>query len=331
MMDKYILDFPQQIYQALEIADNFKWQTSFKTNNIIITGMGGSGIGGTFVQEYYNALSDQEKLNNYPIIINKSYHLPSFADDNTLLIASSYSGNTEETLCCLNDAIQKKCNIVAISSGGKLAEECTKRQYPIISLPKGFPPRTCLAYSFIQILQVLTQVKTLKDNWKQEMKNASKLLVQESENIRNDAKNIAQQIYQTFPLIYTLDSEALALRLRQQLNENSKILCSHHIIPEMNHNEIVGWKNLYAKHSVISILTDFDLPQNRKRYNFCINLFKQYHAPIIELKAKGDTKLQQWMYIIHLSDWISYELALLNHEDPIEVKVIDELKVQLLK
>lgn len=295
-MEEYIKNFPSQLLDAIQIAESFQWTPQKKINNVIITGMGGSGIGGTLAQEYTASISQ------YAIITNKSYHLPAFADSNTLLIASSYSGNTEETLSCLSDAIQKNCQIIGITSGGKLEEECKNKHYPVIIIPKGFPPRTCLGYSFVQILNIFSKANITNDKWKQEIKDAAYLLTQEYNAIRSAAKQIAQQIHKTYPVIYTLDSEALAIRLRQQLNENSKILCSHHSIPEMNHNEILGWKCINAKHSVICILTDFDLLQNKKRYYFCKDVFHKHNVPIIELKAKGKTKLEQWMYVIHLSD-----------------------------
>lgn len=325
MMDQYIANFPKQIIDAIHIAESFQWQPPKKINTIIITGMGGSGIGGTLVQEYAMQTS------SLPIFINKSYHLPAFANAQTLLIASSYSGNTEETLSCFSEAIQKKCPIIAITSGGKLETECKNHQYPVILIPKGYPPRTCLGYSFVQLLNILSRANIIDNAWKDELKSAANLLLQEQEAIKQNAKNIAQQIHKTYPVIYTLDSEALAIRLRQQLNENSKILCSHHVIPEMNHNEILGWKCLNAHHTVISILTDFDLPQNKKRYSFCKDMLYQRNVPVIELKAKGNTKLEQWMYIIHTSDWISYELAILNQVDPVEVNLIEELKHYLSK
>jgi glucose/mannose-6-phosphate isomerase len=198
-------------------------------------------------------------------------------------------------------------------------------------LPKGFPPRTCLGYSFVAVLSILNKLNFISSDWKNEIEESISLLKKEQNDIRQQAKDIVQQIQKTFPIIYTLHSEALAIRLRQQLNENSKMLCSHHIIPEMNHNEIVGWKCLNAQHTVIAIRTDFDLPQNIKRFLFCKKVFTELNVPVIEMIAKGNSLLAQWMYIVHLSDWISYELAILNNVDPVEVNVIDKLKNELQK
>lgn len=323
MMDVYISNFPIQLNDALNIANQNKFSISSDIKNVVIAGMGGSGISGTFALEYAYTQS------HIPIYVVKSYHLPQFVNEHTLVILSSYSGNTEENISCFKDAVEKKAKIVAITSGGKLATLCQNHQYPVVSIPSGYPPRTCLGYSIVQVFNILQKSSVIDAQWQKEIQQSIHLLHAQQNNIKTIAKQIAQHIHQHFPIIYSLHSEALAIRLRQQLNENSKILCSHHIIPEMNHNELVGWKNLYCKHIVMSILTDYDLPQNRKRYEFCKSIFQQHKVNIIELKAIGNTLLEQWMYIIHLSDWISYELALINQSDPIEVKVIDTLKQTL--
>lgn len=326
MMQEFITNFPKQLSEALDIAEKSQFSLNkFKIQNVIITGMGGSGIGGTFAQEYASEYSP------LPIIVNKSYHLPKFVNKHSLIIASSYSGNTEETLSCVEDALKSEAKIVAITSGGKLDQLCREKQLPVVNIPKGYPPRTCLGYSFVQVLNILSYFNLVPTNWIKDIENAIQLLNNYQNDIRDQAKLIAEQIFQTFPIIYSLQSEALAIRLRQQLNENSKILCSHHIIPEMNHNELVGWRKLTAKHSVISILTNFDLEQNKKRYIFCKSIFEKYNVPVIELNAKGNSLLEQWLYIVHLSDWISYELAVLNEVDAVEVKVIDALKNVLSK
>lgn len=323
-MDKLIAHFPHQIKEALQIAQGFLPSIQKeKIKNIVITGMGGSGIGGTFAQEYTYTHSE------LPIIVNKSYHLPAFVDTHSLVIASSYSGNTEETISCVQDGLQKKAQIIAITSGGQLEKICQEHRLPVVLIPRGFPPRTCLGYSFVQILHILSYMNLTPADWQKDVVSAADHLLQHQDDIKTSARQIAARIHQTFPIIYTLHSEALALRLRQQLNENSKVLCTHHIIPEMNHNELVGWKNLYAPHSVIVLRTDFDLPQNIKRYYFCKNIFMKHKVPVIELKAQGTTILQQWLYLVHLSDWISFELALLNKEDAVEVQVIEALKHQL--
>ncbi len=326
MMLEYIQNFPSQLEQSIEIFErsNFKVDLG-STRAVVITGMGGSGIGGTFASEYVSSFSQM------PIVVNKSYQLPAFVDSHSLVVASSYSGNTEESLQCVEQALQKKARLIAITSGGKLKQMALQYGFSVIDLPGGFPPRTCLGYSFVQLLGIFEGVGILSEEWKNHIQSAALLLRNQQADIREQAHSVAKKIYKTFPIIYSLQSEALAWRLRQQLNENSKVLCSHHIIPEMNHNEIVGWRVVNAPHSVLVFLTSADLPQNRKRYAFCKAVFEKYEVPVIELMGMGNNLLEEWMYLVHWSDWISYELAVLNGVDAVEVKVIDDLKNYLNK
>ncbi len=323
-MKELIQNFPVQLQEALSISEKFIFSAT-NIKNVVITGLGGSGIGGTFAQEYVCNIA------KVPIIVNKSYELPTFINENTLVIVSSYSGNTEETIRCYHQAIEKKCQIVSITSGGQIKTLSEQNNTSVVLIPPGFPPRTCLGYSFVQVLNILNQSKIISDDWVEEIKDAIQLLKTEQENIKALAENIAKKIFKTIPVIYTLSSEALAIRLRQQLNENSKILCWHHIIPEMNHNELVGWKIINGEHSVLAILTSFDLKENKRRYEICKEIISKFNIPIIEIVAKGRSKLEQWMYVVHLSDWVSYYLSILNNVDAVEVSVIDHLKNELAK
>ncbi|HLU87937.1 MAG TPA: SIS domain-containing protein, partial [Taishania sp.] len=131
-------------------------------------------------------------------------------------------------------------------------------------------------------------------------------------------------------IIYSVaQDEAIAIRFRQQLNENSKILCSHHVIPEMNHNELVGWAGGTSQHAVIFIKSSNINTQNQKRFNFTSSVIKNYTSNIIEVNAKGSSMLEESLYLINLLDYVSYFLAELRQVDSIEVNVIDGLKKSL--
>ncbi|MCX7728275.1 MAG: bifunctional phosphoglucose/phosphomannose isomerase [Bacteroidia bacterium] len=323
-MDKFIELFPSHLTEALESTKNIDFNLNFSPENIVIAGMGGSGIAGTFVSEYA-----EYKKAKVPIILSKTYHLPAFVSEKTLVIISSYSGNTIETIYSLKDAIHKQSTIISITSGGEIADICKRNHIPVLFIPTGYPPRAALGYSLINLLFILYKAGIISNDWTNEIKESENVLKSHPTEIREIARNVAKQIHNTFPIIYSLGGEAVPLRLRQQLNENSKILCSHHIFPEMNHNEIVGWKCLNAKHSVISLQSDYDLSFNQNRFDFCKKLFSQMNIPVIEIKAKGKSFLAQYLYLVHVADWISYELALLNDVDPIEVKIIEQLKNEL--
>jgi glucose/mannose-6-phosphate isomerase len=158
------------------------------------------------------------------------------------------------------------------------------------------------------------------------------LLDAENDDIKKQAQRIAQTLHNKIAVLYSLGScEGVAVRIRQQINENSKMLCWHHSFPEMNHNELVGWTTRNEDLVVISLQTSFDFERTRKRYEVCRPLFEKYAYAVIDLKAKGKSKLEQFFYLINLGDWVSCDLADIKGIDPVEVKVIDHLKGELAK
>jgi glucose/mannose-6-phosphate isomerase len=126
-------------------------------------------------------------------------------------------------------------------------------------------------------------------------------------------------------------TEGIAIRFRQQINENSKMLCWHHVIPEMNHNELVGWTTRNESLAVVVLRTSADYERNVKRLEICKNIFETYSSSLTEIHAKGDSPLEQAIYLIHLTDWVSCDIADIKQIDPVEVKIIDHLKTELAK
>lgn len=174
------------------------------------------------------------------MIINKDYDLPRFLDKHTLVIISSYSGNTEEAISMMQQAIKAKAHIVSISSGGKTAQIAHDHKIPYVILPGDMPPRSCIGYSIVQQLYILKEMKLIKKSFETELRDGITLLTQEQNHIIEESKTIAKKLYNKIPIIYIQSKmESVAIRLRQNINENSKILCRHHVVPEMNHNELV--------------------------------------------------------------------------------------------
>lgn len=294
--------------------------------NIVISGLGGSGIGGSIVNEL---LAQQCPL---PILVNKDYQLPAFVGPDTLLIISSYSGQTEETLSAMQQGIQQKAQIACISSGGKVLELARQHQFDFIEIPGGFPPRSCLGYSLVQLIRILQAKGLAGEELNSDLDRSIDLLEKEQEAIKQLAQNLAPSLLDKIPVIYSLGScEAVAVRFRQQINENSKMLCWHHNLPEMNHNELVGWTQKNEALAVLSFQTRFDHPRTVKRYEICKPLFQQYASSVNDLHAKGQSRLEQFLYLVHLGDWISCYLADLRGIDPVEVNVINHLKSELSK
>lgn len=325
-MKKLIENFPDQLKEAFDIANKATLTPKSNIQNIVVTGLGGSGIGGTIMNEL---VSDNCKV---PVLINKDYFLPAFVNSNTLVIISSYSGNTEETLQAMQQALDKKAQIICITSGGKVEEIAKTNKLDVIKIPGGNPPRSCIGYSLVQLIKVFTFYAFAPAPLLSEVEKSISLLNNESENIKNEATSIAKKLLNKITVIYSLGScEGVSVRFRQQINENSKMLCWHHVLPEMNHNELVGWTTKNDNLAVVTFKTSFDYERTKKRYEVCKTIFEKYSSSVTDITAKGSSKLEQYFYLIHLGDWISVYLADLKNIDPVEVNVIDHLKKELSK
>jgi glucose/mannose-6-phosphate isomerase len=325
-MKELIQSFTHQLREAIEIGLQAKLSKPQKVSGVFISGLGGSGIGGTIVSE----LTAQEA--NVPIIVGKGYFIPKFVDRNTLVIISSYSGNTEETLNCLHLALKRKAKIVCITSGGKIAETAKSKKLDLILIPGGNPPRACIGYSLTQLFFILAHYGIISNKFKSQLKSSIKLIERERENIMLQAKHVASKIHNKTPIIYaTTYFEGIAVRFRQQLNENAKVLCGHHAIPEMNHNELVGWASGSDKISVIFIRDTNEYKRNDARIEISKEVISKYTPHITEIWSKGKSQVEKAIYFIHLVDWTSYFLSEMRNVDAMEVKIIDHLKNALAK
>ncbi len=325
MMNDLIKNFPAQLTEAVEIAGKSKLKRATSPiHNVVICGLGGSGIGGTIVKE---TILHQAKV---PIEIMKTYTLPAYVGENTLVICSSYSGNTEETLESFLFAQEHKAHIVCVTSGGKLLELAKEAGYDAIVIPGGMPPRSCLGYSLTQLFHILA-FHGIATEHSTHISSAVKLLVENQATLMKAAERMAEVLKTHTPVIYsTALNEGVAIRFRQQLNENAKILCWHHVIPEMNHNELVGWSHEYPEIAVLMFKDVQEHSRNELRIELCKKIFEKYANIIIEIPSKGNHILEKKLYWIHFGDWVSYYLAEQRHVDSMEVKVIDQLKKDLL-
>ncbi len=324
-MKELIANFGKQLETALDISKNNPLNFGKKKfSQIYVSGLGGSGIGATIVQDFV-----KDKI-DIPFTVNKSYNTHKTINNKTLFLACSYSGNTEETLAAVKIALKAKAEVVCITSGGKLEQIALKNKLKCIIVPGGMPPRSCLGYALTEQLHVLHQAGLLKQSAAVQLKGVVALLDKESRSIKTKAKAVAKKLQGSIPIIYTtVGYEGLAMRFRQQLNENSKMLAWHNIIPEMTHNEILGWR---VKNSGVSVVVMQDLKasaKNNKRMDFFLNIVKKYCKNITTLTPKGTTYWQQFMYHSHLQDWITWELSVLDNIDATEIEVIDALKATM--
>ena len=326
-MKSLIENFSNQLRGAITIGEKAKLSSAKrKISNVLICGLGGSGIGGTIVSELV-ALEA-----TVPITVTKGYFIPKFVNESTLVIISSYSGNTEETLNCLQLALKKKAKIVCVTSGGKVAEIAKKKKLDVILIPGGNPPRACLGYSFTQLFFILGHYKIISNKFKAQLKSAVELIEAEEQNIISEAKNVAEKLFGKTPMIYaTTYFEGVAIRFRQQINENAKMLCGHQVIPEMNHNELVGWAGGSERIGVIIFRDKDEFERNNVRIDINKQVIQKYTPNITEIWSKGKSQIEKALYFIHLGDWVSFFMAEKRGVDATEVKVIDMLKGELSK
>lgn len=318
--------FTKQLQEALNIANSAVLTKKNNIQNIVVTGLGGSGIGGTILSELIQGECP------VPVIVNKDYFLPEFVSPNSLVIISSYSGNTEETISAMQQAIAKKAQIVCVTSGGKIQEMAKEHGYDTIVIPGGNPPRSCIGYSLVQLLKIVQFNDLVKTDLLKQVSDSITLLDNEKSAIQSEATAIAKTLFQKLPVLYSLGScEGTVVRFRQQINENSKMLCWHHTLPEMNHNELVGWTERNESLAVVTFRTKFDYERTVKRYEVCKPLFEKYSASVTDIIAKGNSKTEQFFYLINIGDWISCYIADLKNIDPVEVNVITNLKNELAK
>ena len=326
-MKDLIANFSKQLSEALRIGKAAKLNASSKeVRNVLICGLGGSGIGGSIVRE----LVMNESAT--PIELAKGYFIPAYVNENSLVIISSYSGNTEETLQCMEQAMQKKAKIVCITSGGKVAEIAGTKKLDHILVPGGMPPRSCLGYSLTQLFFILSFNKIIASDLDSSFQSAIKLIDAEEKNIIAEAERISSLLLNKFPVIYaTTNYEGIAIRFRQQLNENAKVLCWHQVIPEMNHNELVGWTQKNENVSVIIFRDRDEYERNNTRIEINKKVIAQFAGGITEIWSKGKSAIEKAIYFIHLGDWISVLLAEKRGVDAMEIEVINRLKSELSK
>ncbi|UCH31018.1 MAG: bifunctional phosphoglucose/phosphomannose isomerase [Candidatus Bathyarchaeota archaeon] len=323
---------PEFCRDAIERAENT--QIPYKLpQNIIIVGMGGSAIGGDLLKDWlYNRAS-------VTIEVCRDYHLPAYANQESLIIALSYSGETEETLNAFLEAVKRGCLILTLSSGGRLQKFSKKLKIPRIEIPSNLPPRAALAYTFFPLVILMKKLGIIKDI-KGEVQDALNILqtVREENALRvpsdrNEAKKIAAKINGTIPIIYGFRRyRAVARRLKCQFNENSKIPSKFEAFSELNHNEVVGWEapmNLTDAFSLLLLRDPLESPEIKQRIEITKQMISPKVSKILEIQAMGTQELAKMLSTMYIGDFVSIYLALLRGVDPTPTKSIDHLKAEL--
>ena len=329
-----IWNFPDNIIEAMKIGSSIVLQNNFsKVEKVIVAGMGGSAIGG----DVTGALIENEL--DIPFIVIRGYQLPNWVDDRTLVICSSYSGDTEETLSAFDDAQSKNALICSITTGGTLVDKSLSSGCDVINIPGGLQPRAALAFSFVPMLYLLGKVGKISLESISWLSKAAELLkdVREGYSIddpSNPTWSLAQKIKCCLPIIYT-GSERLnpvAIRLKGQLCENGKMLAYNNSLPEMNHNEIEGWENnkgLFEQYYIIWLKDKDDHDRVKLRQNATLEILRKNGVKQSALKMKEKSFSERFLHMIHYGDWLSYWCAIANESDPGPVEKIIQLKKKL--
>uniref|UniRef100_A0A7V3RG21 Bifunctional phosphoglucose/phosphomannose isomerase n=1 Tax=candidate division WOR-3 bacterium TaxID=2052148 RepID=A0A7V3RG21_UNCW3 len=326
-----IYSLPDQIVESIKLFDClwsvFPHKEHFKKfKRVIICGMGGSGISGDITSQLYPGIE---------VLVNKDYKVPEYLDKTALSILVSYSGNTEETLSNYKILKKKGLFIVVISSNGKLMRQDALLK---IKIPGGLPPRGALGYLFTPIPLLLYRAGLLKNNPAKELLSLALFLKSHIKDIEKRAKTLTRIIKDKLPIIYANSGlfGVVAKRWQCQFNENSKILCHTNIIPEMNHNEIVGIgrpEQLNNEMVAIFLNDPGALNRNALRVRIVKEIIKKEAGGLrcVDINPRGRNPLEYAFWTIMLGDFISYYLALGSNIDPIPVKRIDYLKNRLSK
>ena len=318
-MHKKIKDFPDQISNAINDTKDLSINLD-NIHRVIIMGMGGSAIAGLIMKDISPHLE---------IIVERNYFPNAIIDENTLLIICSYSGNTEESLSYYNHASNLTKNIFGITSGGKLLKLLKNDNHDYCIVPQGYSARSILGYTLTVLIKLLDEDELL------ELLNVELLQDYSNKFSLEDSEifSLAKKIHSTFPVIVTEeDLFSIGYRLKCQLNENSKMLSYNVTLPEMNHNEIVGWNSKMTDKNLFSLIwIDITFPTNIKRMDITNKILsnRNSYSHHIQIPSDFQNDLSGLFYLINYLDWLSYWCGYLNKIDINAIESIDILKKEL--
>lgn len=330
-----VTGFPAQMREAWDIGRAFA--PSVPTGDfgrVLVCGMGGSAIGGDLLRCFLG-----ERL-RVPVIGCRDYRVPGYLAEGAFVIISSYSGNTGETLGCYESLRGTSATLVAVTSGGKIAELAAQDGVPLCRIPGGMPPRSAIGYSFLPMTQILRAAGLAAfddDEYEEALAAVQELCAQCAIDAEeNPALALAHELYDRVPFIYSGPGllEAVARRWACQINENSKMLAHFAHYPELNHNEIVGWEtqgDLMEDVVVVSLEDGEDHAMTARQTEVGLGIVDQLAGGVIRLSSDEGGRMKRLLTTMILGDFISVYLALLNGVDPTPVKKIDYLKEQLSK
>ena len=331
----YLGRFDRQLEQALEIGNQVDLPAlPAGVGSVTVSGMGGSAASGDFLQSY---LGRELKV---PLWVNRNYDAPGFVGPDTLSLLCSYSGNTEETVSAFQAAHAAGAPIVCISSGGTLARLAREHGHPWARIPGGQPPRSALGFLSFPCLAILSRLSLIPSrdrelaqcpDW---VRDRIRAYGPEQATSTNPAKQAARVLHGRIPFVYGSQDrlELVARRWCGQFAENGKQLSCWRALPEMNHNEVVGWKHpadLLERILPVFLRDPEDHPRIQLRLDWTRRFLSRHSGTTLEYWTEGGSWLERLLMLLLLGDYASVYLGLLNGEDPSPVAAIDELKTEL--
>ncbi len=316
--------------QPQQLLYDFSFKKDFQpVENIVICGMGGSALAGSMALSWPGPA--------VPVVLDRSYHLPPFAGQSTFCIILSYSGNTQEALVLLDEAEERGCQIAVITSGGEL-EKRTKEKYALLKVPAGLRPRLAVWHMYRGVLELFEAIG-LGDEYIDELESCADFLQDAAFKWRPDvhsstnvAKQLAEEIAGKTPIVYAgPDLSAAAYKWKTNFNENAKNVAYSSVIPEANHNEIIGWTSHPVAKPFAVIQLRSDLYEQRVSDSFeVMNRLLSGRMPHpITIEAEGDTLPKQLLWSILLGDFVSIYLGLINNVNPSDIELIEKFKQEV--
>ena len=330
----HIAGLPQQCEDAWKEIQNLALPEGYgKVNQVVILGMGGSAIGGDLLR---NLLLDECPI---PVIVHRDYGVPAFVDQHTLVIACSYSGDTEVALSGFEEALRRGAKLLSIATGGELAQLTRAYGLPLYLYHYKTQPRAALGYALMSLLGIMQHLGLVSDK-SADVAEAIAVMRQWQEEIRetipltkNAAKSLAKKLYGRVPVVYAAEHlSEVARRWKGQFNENAKTWACFDIVPELCHNSVVGYPappDLPRYVHVLMLTSSLNHPRVQTRFDIVRDLLQQHGFSFDVIEARGHSKLAQILSTVHFGDYVAFYLAMLYQVDPWAIGNIDFVKKRL--
>ena len=317
---------------AYEASRGLDLPSAQGVSSVVVCGMGGSAMAGELLRSVF-----RDRL-TVPIEVNRGHALPAYAASHTLVLGSSYSGNTSETVAAFDEAVSRGCRLLAVTGGGALAEAATSAGAPIVPLPGGYQPRAALGHlglASLGALEAMGLAPPMAEDVEEAVQELERLTGHTGPEVpaaSNPAKQLAELIGERVPVIWGAEGigSVAAMRWKTQMNENGKLPAFWSSMSELDHNEVVGWTAPFGeRYLVVGLRHDGEDPQLTPRFPLSYDIVRAAGGEVEEVAARGTSSLARLMSLISIGDLTSVYLAIGRGVDPTPVPVIERLKAAL--